>query len=152
MGYPVRAVSRKNCALPYRRPRKYAYYSLCAGTIFSLNDPKGRHVGAKLRISSDCGSPPPSATRAGGTLFSAQYEEIVNRRRDPCLVEFSGNGSYTVRIFPAESYNARKVELEFQHTLNDDSASLITATIPLAFDKRRSTTTCRPSRKGLSGT
>jgi hypothetical protein len=69
-------------------------------------------------------------------LARGQYEQIVNRRRDPCLFEFNGNGSYSVRIFPAESYKARKVELQFQHTLDDDSAGLITATLPQSHAQR----------------
>ncbi|MBD3390886.1 MAG: hypothetical protein GF410_02610, partial [Chitinivibrionales bacterium] len=67
-------------------------------------------------------------------LATAQYESTVNRRKDPALLRCHGNGSYDLRIFPAESFKARKIAVEFNHTFNDDSASLITAAIPLAFD------------------
>ncbi|MBD3397094.1 MAG: hypothetical protein GF418_15840, partial [Chitinivibrionales bacterium] len=67
-------------------------------------------------------------------LATAQYESTVNRRKDPALLRCHGNGSYDLRIFPAESFKARKIAVEFHHTFNDDSASLITAAIPLAFD------------------
>ena len=67
-------------------------------------------------------------------LARGQYEEIVNRRRDPCLVEFSGDGWYSMQIFPAKTGVSRKVKLVFNHTFDDDSANLITASIPLSFD------------------
>lgn len=68
------------------------------------------------------------------SLANQQYTQIVGRRRDPALLEYWGNGSYNLRIFPAKSYQARKVAIEFQHTFDDDSAELITARIPLTFD------------------
>ncbi len=80
-------------------------------------------------------------------LARGQYEQIVNRRRDPCLVEFWGNGSYNLRIFPAESNAARKIELEFQHTFDDDSASLVTASLPLVFDTTQSYYYVSPDQK-----
>ena len=46
-------------------------------------------------------------------LASAQYEDIVKRRRDPALIETWGNGSYQMRIFPNESRKSRKIEIEF---------------------------------------
>lgn len=46
-------------------------------------------------------------------LASAQYEDIVKRRRDPALIETWGNGSYQLRIFPNESRKSRKIEIEF---------------------------------------
>jgi hypothetical protein len=67
-------------------------------------------------------------------LASAQYEQIVNRRRDPALLEFSGNGSYNLRIFPAKSFEARKIEIVFQHTLDDDTLDQISAHLPLVYD------------------
>ncbi|MBD3316781.1 MAG: hypothetical protein GF344_13420 [Chitinivibrionales bacterium] len=67
-------------------------------------------------------------------LARGQYEEIVNRRRDPALLEFWGNGSYKLRIFPADSYTARKIAIQWQHTFDDDSLDLITASVPLTLD------------------
>lgn len=46
-------------------------------------------------------------------LASAQYEDIVKRRRDPALIETWGNGYYNLRIFPNESGKSRKIEIEF---------------------------------------
>lgn len=74
-------------------------------------------------------------------LAREQYEEIVNRRRDPALLEFYGNGSYNLRIFPTESFKARKVEIVFDHTFDDDSLDLITASLPFAFTPRNVSTT-----------
>ncbi len=46
------------------------------------------------------------------SLASAQYESIVQRRKDPALLETWGNGSYNLRVFPLESNQARKIELK----------------------------------------
>lgn len=46
-------------------------------------------------------------------LASAQYEDIVKRRKDPALLETWGNGSYNLRIFPNESGKSRRIEIEF---------------------------------------
>jgi hypothetical protein len=49
-------------------------------------------------------------------------------------VEFSGDGYYSVRIFPASVGESRKVKLVFNHTFDDDSAGLATACIPVTID------------------
>ncbi|MBD3344995.1 MAG: hypothetical protein GF401_08035 [Chitinivibrionales bacterium] len=67
-------------------------------------------------------------------LASAQYNDIVGVRKDPALLEYHGNGSYNLRIFPARSNQARKICIVFHHTLDDDSLNLITASVPLTFD------------------
>lgn len=66
-------------------------------------------------------------------LALGQYTQIVGKRRDPALLEFSGNGNYSLRIFPAELGRARKIKIQFHHTF-DDSANLITAYIPVVYD------------------
>jgi hypothetical protein len=67
-------------------------------------------------------------------LASQQYNQIVGKRRDPAILEFWGNGSYNLRIFPAKSLVSRKVAIEFQHTMDDDTLDLITAPLPFQFD------------------
>ena len=67
-------------------------------------------------------------------LANQQYTQIVNRRRDPALLEFYGSGSFSLKIFPARSNLSRKVAIEFRHTFDDDSAALITACLPFVFD------------------
>jgi hypothetical protein len=67
-------------------------------------------------------------------LAAQQYTQIVGKRKDPALLEFYGNGYYNLRIFPTKSYMSRKVAIEFQHTMDDDSLNLITGRIPVAFD------------------
>lgn len=52
---------------------------------------------------------------------SAQYEDIVKRRKDPALLETYGNGSYTLRIFPNESGQRRKIELVFVQGMEGDA-------------------------------
>lgn len=67
-------------------------------------------------------------------LAAGQYQQIVGTRRDPALLEFSGNGYFNLRIFPAELLRARKIEIQFHHTFDDDSADAITASLPFSFD------------------
>ena len=68
------------------------------------------------------------------TLAQAQYTQIVGTRKDPAILSTYGNGSYDLKIFPASSFTSRKIEIAFEHTFDDDSASFITATIPVRFD------------------
>ncbi|MBD3419870.1 MAG: hypothetical protein GF398_07120 [Chitinivibrionales bacterium] len=70
-------------------------------------------------------------------LAREQYNEIVGRRMDPALLELWGNGYYNLRIFPAESRKSRKVEIVLHHTFDDDSAGLIQAALPFAYDTSR---------------
>ena len=63
-------------------------------------------------------------------LASAQYEEIVKRRKDPALLETWGSGYYTLRIFPNRSGVQRKVQLRFVQGMEDESKSFATA-LPL---------------------
>ncbi|MBD3320761.1 MAG: hypothetical protein GF350_06675 [Chitinivibrionales bacterium] len=67
-------------------------------------------------------------------LARDQYNDIVGVRMDPALLEFWGNGSYNLRIFPARSNKSRKICIVFHHTLDDDSGELITAPVPVVFD------------------
>ncbi|MDD5675338.1 MAG: hypothetical protein PHC61_14300, partial [Chitinivibrionales bacterium] len=67
-------------------------------------------------------------------LAGAQYQQIVGTRKDPALLEFWGNGSYNLRIFPAKSYQPRKISIEFQHTFDDDTANLVRAVVPFVHD------------------
>ncbi len=59
-------------------------------------------------------------------LASAQYESIVQRRRDPALIETWGNGSYNMRIFPNESDAARKIQIEFVQGMENEVSRLLT--------------------------
>ena len=74
------------------------------------------------------------------TLAAAQYQQIVGRRRDPALLQYSGYGQYFLRIFPTSSYVSRKIAIQFHHTFDDDTLSSngtctrIAAAIPVVFD------------------
>lgn len=59
-------------------------------------------------------------------LASAQYEDIVKRRRDPALIETWGNGYYNLRIFPNESGISRKIEIEFVQGMENEGSDLQT--------------------------
>ncbi|MGD9200937.1 MAG: VIT domain-containing protein, partial [Chitinispirillia bacterium] len=67
-------------------------------------------------------------------LASSQYNQIVGTRRDPALLQYSGNGMYNLRIFPAESYKSRKIAIQFHHTFDDNIAGGISTSIPVVFD------------------
>ncbi len=68
-------------------------------------------------------------------LATQQYNSIVGTRRDPTLLTYSGNGSYSLRIFPALANSSRRIEIEFQHTFTDDSkSSLLKASVPFMYD------------------
>ena len=73
-------------------------------------------------------------------LAASQYQQIVGRRRDPALLQYNGSGWYSLRIFPAASYAGRKIAIQFNHTLDEDSAQveivspLVTAALPFTFD------------------
>ena len=70
-------------------------------------------------------------------LASQQYQQVVGYRCDPALLETWGNGSYSLRIFPAASLKSRKIEIEFHHTFDDDALygakGLIAASLPIMF-------------------
>jgi hypothetical protein len=70
-------------------------------------------------------------------LAEQQYNQIVGRRMDPALLTYNGNGSYMFRMFPLQSYQARKVAIEFEHTFSD-SQDNISALIPVCFDTSNS--------------
>lgn len=63
-------------------------------------------------------------------LASAQYEDIVKRRKDPALLETWGNGNYNLRIFPNESGKSRRIEIEFVQGMEDHAGSF-RAALPL---------------------
>jgi hypothetical protein len=54
------------------------------------------------------------------SLASAQYEDIVKRRRDPALIETWGSGYYTLRIFPNKSGESRRIQLRIVQGMEDD--------------------------------
>jgi len=61
-----------------------------------------------------------------GQMLSADkarrlYEEIVRRERDPALLEYSGRGAYTLRIFPIEPRSGKRIRLRYTQILASDS-------------------------------
>ena len=47
------------------------------------------------------------------------YEDIVRRMQDPALLEFSDDGLLKARIFPFGALSDRKIELNYEQTLQD---------------------------------
>lgn len=68
-------------------------------------------------------------------LATQQYNSIVGTRKDPALLTYNGNGSYSLRIFPALPNSSRRIEIEFQHTFADDlKGTLLKASVPFMYD------------------
>jgi hypothetical protein len=63
-------------------------------------------------------------------LASAQYEDIVKRRKDPALIETMGNGSYSLRIFPNQSATMRKLEITFVQGM-ENNGDLFSTILPI---------------------
>ncbi len=58
------------------------------------------------------------------------YEDIVRRMQDPALLEFSDDGLLKVRIFPFEARSERKIELQYEQTL-EQQQGLYRLTLPI---------------------
>ncbi len=67
-------------------------------------------------------------------LAASQYQQIVGTRRDPALLQYSGNGYYNLRIFPAFLNTTRKIELQFHYTFDDAASGKISAALPIRYD------------------
>lgn len=67
-------------------------------------------------------------------LAASQYQQIVGTRRDPSLLQYSGNGYYSLNIFPAYLNTTRKIEIQFHHTFDDAAAGKISAALPVRYD------------------
>lgn len=74
---------------------------------------------------------PVEAFIQGSAAASAQYNNIVGGRLDPALLQYSGNGYYSLRLFPSKSLESRKIAIQFNHTFDDDSRGMIAANIPV---------------------
>lgn len=66
-------------------------------------------------------------------LALAQYEQIVERRKDPAILEYEGSGRYRLRIFPARQSVSRKVAVGLEHRFDNIATGTIEAEIPLCF-------------------
>ena len=51
----------------------------------------------------------------------ALYEEIVRKRRDPALLEYTGRDTYKARISPLPPRGERRIEIEYTEVLPFDS-------------------------------
>lgn len=84
-------------------------------------------------------------------LAREQYTEIVGVRLDPALLEYNGYGNYSLRIFPAESHKARKISITFNHTFDDGDLNLISAGIPISFNRNEAVYYASPEQNGPIG-
>lgn len=73
-------------------------------------------------------------------LAASQYQQIVGTRRDPALLQYSGNGYYNLNIYPAFINTTRKIELQIHHTFDDAASGPISATLPVTYDSTYSST------------
>jgi Ca-activated chloride channel family protein len=63
-----------------------------------------------------------------------QYQEIVNRMRDPALLEYAGRGAVQAHIFPIPPQGERRVELEYTQALAAENG-LVRYVYPLNTEK-----------------
>ena len=52
------------------------------------------------------------------------YEDIVRRRRDPALLEYSGQGVFKARIFPIEPNAKKRVKISYTELLPKDNRTI----------------------------
>jgi Ca-activated chloride channel family protein len=62
------------------------------------------------------------------------YEEIVRKRRDPALLEYSGRGMYKARVFPVPAHAERRVELHYTEVLPYDNG-MVAYNYPMSTEK-----------------
>jgi Ca-activated chloride channel family protein len=52
------------------------------------------------------------------------YEDIVRRRRDPALLEYTGQGVFKARIFPIEPHSEKRVKISYNEILSKDNRTI----------------------------
>lgn len=62
------------------------------------------------------------------------YQDIVNRMRDPALLEYAGRGAVQAHIFPIPPRGERRVELEYTQALTAENG-LVRYVYPLNTEK-----------------
>jgi Ca-activated chloride channel family protein len=64
----------------------------------------------------------------GELLDAAQarrvYEDIVRRRKDPALLEYSDRGMYRMRIYPIPAHGEVRMQIEYEQTLKSDGGTV----------------------------
>jgi len=63
-----------------------------------------------------------------------QYQEIVNKLRDPALLEYVDQGAFRAHIFPIMPQDERRIELTYSQVLSADNG-LVRYTYPLNTEK-----------------
>jgi len=62
------------------------------------------------------------------------YEEIVRKRRDPALLEYTGRNTYKARIYPIPARGERRVEIRYTELLPYDNG-LVAYNYPMSTEK-----------------
>lgn len=62
------------------------------------------------------------------------YEDIVRQARDPALLEYAGQDTLRIRVFPIEAHDSRRVTVRYSQMLKDD-AGLREYVCPLRAEK-----------------
>ncbi len=62
------------------------------------------------------------------------YEEIVRKRRDPALLQYAGDNTYRVRIFPIPPKGERRIEVTYTELLTLDSG-VVQYTYPMSTEQ-----------------
>jgi len=64
----------------------------------------------------------------------ALYEEIVRKARDPALLEYTGRGAFTLRIFPIEPAAEKRIRITYTQLLRSDDG-MVEYLYPLNTEK-----------------
>ncbi|MBP8951655.1 MAG: VWA domain-containing protein [Armatimonadetes bacterium] len=64
----------------------------------------------------------------------AIYEEIVRKRKDPALLEYTGRNTYRARIYPIPGRGERRIELRYTELLGFDNG-LVSYNYPMSTEK-----------------
>ncbi len=52
------------------------------------------------------------------------YEDIVRQRKDPALLEYSGQGMYRMRIYPIPANGEVRIQIEYEQSLKSDNGTV----------------------------
>ena len=87
--------------------------------VFPL--PQGAHID---RFSMEIGGRMADGELLPADKARALYEEIVRKARDPALLEYTGRGAFTLRIFPIEPNAGKRVKITYTQLLASDSGTV----------------------------
>jgi Ca-activated chloride channel homolog len=101
--------------------------------VFPL--PEGAQID---KLSLDIGGTMTDAELLPADKARAYYEQIVQKMKDPALLEYAGRGAFRLRIYPIEPRAGKRVRITYSQLLKPD-AGLVEYVYPLSTEKFSST-------------